>query len=171
MIHGVGWPPILILADGSFLGACKLFKIDNVNRTYIQWRAAKFLTRGSHSHPQKKSKKQLLIFSYFKFFLNTNHSKLHLHFHLALFLLSFSLCYLLLITSKIIVKTALHTRVDWTWLFSGIKSSLGSQKSGQGSSKPIPKYFCISFRSTSVASPSKISQSVRKCEEFWKQNY
>jgi hypothetical protein len=132
---------------------------------FRQWWAAKFLTRGSH--PQKKKSK--LIFSYFKFFFNTNHSKLHSIFHLALFLLYFSLItYLLLITSKITVKTALHTRVDWTWLFSGIKSSLGSQKLGLSSSKPIPKYFCILFRLTFVVKPSKINQSVWKCERFWK---
>jgi hypothetical protein len=32
--------------------------------------------------------------------------------------------------------------------FSRIKNSLGSQKLGFGSSKPIPKYFCIWFRLT-----------------------
>jgi hypothetical protein len=113
----------------------------------MQWWAAKFLTRGSH-------------FASSKFFLNTNHSKLHLNFHLALFLLYFSLCYLLLINFKTTVTAALHTKVDWTWLFSGIKSSLGSQKLGLGSSKPISKYFCISFRLTFVAKTSKINQSI-----------
>jgi hypothetical protein len=57
----------------------------------------------------------------------------------------------------------MNIRVDSTWFFSGIKSSLGSQKLGFGPSKPIPKYFCILFRLTFVARPSKVSQSVWKC--------
>jgi hypothetical protein len=75
-----------------------------LNNRLGQWWAAKFLTRGSLL--KKKSKKNLLIFSYINFFFNKNRSKLHLNFHLALFLLYFLLCYLLLITSKITVCAA-----------------------------------------------------------------
>jgi hypothetical protein len=47
-----------------------------------------------------------------------------------------------------------------------LRVAWGLQKLGFGPSKPIPKYFCIWFRLTFVAKPSKVSQSVRKCEGF-----